>query len=436
MEASEKPQLPLEPDAHGDGSVRLVEDRIVIERMTIADESTARVVREQARDGRQPVETVTRAVEIGARVIESEGTAANVDFVNSQFQRHMAGLAQQLSGLLEAGNEELAERIASSFGADRSDSVQQQIREMLVKANEHQRIELVRLFNAEEGANPLADFKTSITSKVAEAAQRSERQAEALRESHASESKELRDQVGLLKTEIARLTERQEGDQRLAEAEEAGTRKGRSFEELVHDELEVLAAAQDDVAHHVGDTSSEAGGKKGDTVLELGACNGPALATVVVEAKNRALSKNEAWAELNAAITERDADYGLLVVAGEDKVPSGVEELAEYQGNKMIVVLDREDPDPLALRLVYRYVRARVLASQAHGLQVDAAGVRAASEDARARLKHINKVRKSLTSITTSADRARGDVDEMVEGVENCLGQIESLISAAESEED
>lgn len=435
MEASEKPQLPLDPDAQGDGSVRLVEDRIVIERMEIADEGTARVVREQAKEGRQPVETVTRAVEIGARVIESEGTAANVDFVNSQFRQHMGGLAKELSSLLEAGNEELAERIASSFGADRSDSVQQQIREMLLKANEHQRTELVRLFNAEEGANPLADFKTSITGKVAEAALRSERQAESLRESHARESKELRDQVGLLKTEVARLSERQQGDELLAEAEEAGTRKGRSFEEQVHDELEVLAAGQDDVAHHVGDTSSEAGGKKGDTVLELGACNGPALATVVVEAKNRALSKNEAWAELNAAITERDADYGLLVVAGEDKVPKGLDDLAEYQGNKMIVVLDREDPDPLALRLVYRYMRARVLASQARGLQLDAGGVRAASEDARARLKNVNKIRKSLTNITNSADRARGDVDEMVNGVEACLDQVESLISAAAPEE-
>ena len=54
----------------------------------------------------------------------------------------------------------------------------------------------------------------------------------------------------------------------------------------------------------------------------------------------------------------------MLVVAGEDKVPAGREELTEYQGNKMIVVLDREEPDPLALRLVYRYVRARVLATR------------------------------------------------------------------------
>src|SRR5688500_8876966 len=100
MEASEKPQLPLQPD---EGSVRSIGDRIVIEHLDVSDPGVARVVQEQAREGRQPAETVTRAIEIGARVIESEGTAANVDFVNSRFTEHMAGLAEELGGLLESG---------------------------------------------------------------------------------------------------------------------------------------------------------------------------------------------------------------------------------------------------------------------------------------------------------------------------------------------
>ena len=76
-----------------------------------------------------------------------------------------------------------------------------------------------------------------------------------------------------------------------------------------------------DAAHHTGDATSEAGGKKGDTVVEIGGAVGRAIANVVFEAKNRKLSKNEAWAELNACMTERDSVYGVLVVAGDDKVP-------------------------------------------------------------------------------------------------------------------
>jgi hypothetical protein len=422
MEASEKPQLPLD-QSDSEAAVRAIGDRLVIERLEVSDPGAARVVQEQVREGHKPAETVTRAIEIGTRVIESEGTAANVDFVNAKFQEHMAGLAAELSKQLESGSEELADRISSAFGSDRADSVQQQIREMLIKANEHQRTELVRLFNAEEGTNPLSDFKTAVTAKVAESVQRSERQAEALRE-----------QVAGLQTEIARLSERTAADELIAEAEEAGTRKGRSFEDLVHAELQSLAEPHDDAAHHVGDTSSESGGKMGDTVIEVGACNGSAQATIVFEAKNRKLSKNDAWGELNGAMQERDAAYAVLVVAGEDKIPSGLRELTEYQGNKMIVVLDRDEPDPLALRLVYRYARARVLAANATTFEVDAAGVRAATEEAQSKLKTVNRIRKSLTNITTSAEQARENVDEMVADVEKCLVRVESLIEVAEED--
>ena len=54
MEASEKPQLPIDqaPD-HGDGVVRALDDRLVIERLTVSDERAARVVRERAEGGQE-----------------------------------------------------------------------------------------------------------------------------------------------------------------------------------------------------------------------------------------------------------------------------------------------------------------------------------------------------------------------------------------------
>src|SRR3954454_10748869 len=145
MEASEKPQLPLDvPDA--DGIVRALDDRLVIERLTVADERAARVVRERAEAGQSRSETVTKAIEIGARVLDSEETAANVDYVRHELEQGVGKLNQELAGTIEAGNEELAERIAAAFGADRSDSVQRQIAELARKANEEQRLAMARLF--------------------------------------------------------------------------------------------------------------------------------------------------------------------------------------------------------------------------------------------------------------------------------------------------
>ena len=84
MEASERPQLPFDEITDPDGSVRAIGDRLVIERLTVADAGSARVVREQATEGRAPAETVTKAIEIGTRVLDSEGTAANVDYVRRE----------------------------------------------------------------------------------------------------------------------------------------------------------------------------------------------------------------------------------------------------------------------------------------------------------------------------------------------------------------
>jgi hypothetical protein len=433
MEASEKPQLPLDHDG-SNGAVRAIDDRLVIERLEVHDAGAARVVREQAKKERPPAETVTRAIEIGTRLIESEGTAANVDFVNAQFERHMGRLGDQLSKVLESGSDELAEHIAATFGIDRSDSVQQQIREMLIRANEHQRTEMIRLFNAEEGANPLADFKVSVTSKVAEAAQRSERQTEALRETHARETKELREQVAALTTQIARLTEREEGDERLAEAEEKGTRKGRSFEERVDQALERIASTRGDASSHTGGEGAEGGGKKGDTLIELGAANGPCSGRVVFESKDKRLSKNDAWRELNEAMNARAAAFAVLVVAGEDRVPSGRETLVEYEGNKLIVAVDREEPDGLALEVAYRLAAARVAMARERDLTVDAPAVRDAAEEAVSCLKQAQAIRASLTGIKTSSDKARATLDEMVEAVRARLERVESLIDVAEED--
>lgn len=434
MEASEQtPQL-LPEQSGGDGTVAVVGDRIRIDGLTVSDQQVARVVRERREQGHEPAETVRKAIEIGARVVESEAAAANVDFVNAQFERQMGKLAAELAQQLDSGSEELAKQIAASFGADRSDSVQQQIRELLVKANEQQRGELVRIFNAEDGANPLADFKVSVTSKVADAAQRSERQADALRESHQREAKELREQISGLKTEVARLAERREGDELVAEAERAGTRKGRSFEERVHAALESLAEGRGDAAFHVGDEPGKGGSKKGDAVVELGAADGPVVARIVFEVKDSQLSKNRAWEELNSAMDEREAEFGVLVVAGEDRIPAGREQLHEYEGNKLIVAVDPEEPDDLGLDLAYRYARCRLLMQREGELQMDAPAVRDAAGEALSALKQAQSIKLHLTKAGEGVKEARAGLEEMAQSVRERLERIERLVAAAAEE--
>jgi hypothetical protein len=133
-------------------------------------------------------------------------------------------------------------------------------------------------------------------------------------------------------------------------------------------------------------------------------------------------------------MAEREADFAVLVVAGEDRVPAGHEELTEYEGDKLIVAVDPEEPDALGLALAYRYARLRVLMARDGALEVDAGGVRDAAEKAGAALKRANKVRLALSNIDKSTKSAREHVDGMVAEVEVELAEIEGLIAAADGD--
>ena len=132
----------------------------------------------------------------------------------------------------------------------------------------------------------------------------------------------------------------------------------------------------------------------------------------------------------------RAASFAVLVVAGEERVPSGRETLTEYEGNKLIVAVDREEPDGLALEVAYRLAAARVAMARDRDLTVDAPAVRDAAEEAVTCLKQAQAVRSALTGIKTSSDKARANLDEMVEAVRARLERIESLVEAADEAEE
>jgi hypothetical protein len=426
MEASETPQFPLDGDAAG--VVRALDDRLVIEQLTVEDERAARIVRERAEAGQAATATVAKAIEIGARVLDSEETAANVDYVRAELERNVGRLGKDLQETMSAGEQALVERISAAFGAERSDSVQQQIKEIVRGANEEARVAITRVFTAQDGTNPL----TAAVKAVNDADQRHREEMARLRQSYETEQRAMREQFSALHEQITKGTEREEADRRVAEAEEAGTRKGRTFEEGVHEAIERIAAIRGDAATHTGGVQAEGGGKKGDTLVELAAAEGPSCGRVLFEAKDKKLSRNDAWAQLNAGMSARAAAFGVLVVAGDEHVPSGCDTLNEYAGDKMIVAVDRDQPDGLALEVAYRLAAARVAMAREGELEVDAAAVRDTAEEAVSTLKQAQAIRSALTGIKTSSDKARGNLDAMVEAVRAKLERIESLVAESE----
>jgi hypothetical protein len=411
-------------------------DRVAVDGLVVEDDCAVRLVRAREEAGDDPVKTILDAVEIGARVLDREQAGANAEFVKAEFEKAAVDLNSQFTDRARQVAEYFNERVQEVFGPENghlsreleklfSDgstaSVQNRVRELVQDAMARSREDLMKQFSTADGSNPLADFKAG-TIRVLKAAE--ERQ-------HETQQQMLR-QMAELEKQLQGLRLEKESLERLEEERERGTAKGRTFEELVAETVDAIAVAQGDVAEAVGD-QKEATGKVGDVVVGIDACNGPPRGRIVIEAKDRRLSGPKALSELDDAMAERSADFAVLVVPTEDEVPAKMQPLREYNGDKLVVVLD-PDEGPLALELGYRLARARVLMKRSDADGIDAGAVGDAAERALAALAEERKVKQQLTGAKSSIDKAYDHVDAMTSRVRSLLQEIDVLVRSADEE--
>jgi hypothetical protein len=418
--------------------VRTLGDRVVADGLVVDDECAVRLVQEREKAGEDPAPLLVDAIEIGARVLDREQAGANADFVRAELEKVTRVTDQALGERTREFNEALAQKIDEAFGAESghvtkalqrhfsdesSGAVQNRVKDVITEVMARTQQELVRQFSSADAQNPLAEFKAGVVRSVHQAA--------------ATQSQTLRgldERMAALQKEVASL--RVERD-KLAELEaerDRGTAKGRTFEEVVVEELDRLARHKGDDCEAVGDQKGSTG-RVGDVVVGIDGCSGPARGKIVFEAKNSKLSRNKALEELDKARHDRDADYAVLVVSSEDKVPAKMQALREYNGDKMVVTLD-PDEGSLGLELAYSLARARVLMQRSESDGIDASAVRDTVERALNSMESVRAVKSQLTGAKTSIDRARDLIDSVAAQVREHLEHVNELVAAGDADDD
>jgi hypothetical protein len=416
-------------------NVRTAGDRLVVDALVVEDECAVRLVREREQSGEDAARTVVDAIEIGARVLDREQAAANTEFVKTEFERASRLLEVEFTDKARKVAEHFGTKVDEVFGPDgqqakeleklfsdgSTGSVQNRVRELVAETMARSREDLIRAFTSGDASNPLAEFKNATTRTIERAEQRQ----------HATQQA-LLGQMAQLEKQLQALRDEKEKLEAVDAERERGTAKGRSFEQLVAEALDALALGQGDDAEAVGDLKG-AGGKTGDVVVSIDACNGPARGSIVFEAKDRRLSKPGALAELERALEQRSADFAVLVVPTEDEIPAKLQALREYNGDKMVVALDPDDPGGFALEVGYRLARARVLMKRGDVEGIDAAAVRDSVERALQAMAEVRKVKGQLTGAKSSIDTAYEIIEAMAARVRQQLEEIDELASAGDS---
>lgn len=404
-------------------SIAVDPDRIVVERLVIADPALAAWLADQPADDHSIL--VERAIRIGLMAIQSVGVTLNVDAVRSEFER----LAESQRVMTERAAEALEQTLRANFGdgdgrlprtletflGDRG-KLQATVRELFDPARKDSALgrlgtmletyfdgdasRLATLLDPTRTGSPLSTFRAEVAAGF-----------KALEE---------------------RLVAFQAAQGARSDERSRSSAKGLDYEDLVEGLLGAIARGGGDLLERTG---NEAGAtiksKKGDFVLTLNpALTRGADVRVVVEVKDRAVSVPQMRSELRDAKANRGASVGLVVFTPAH-APAGIAPF-DVRGDDVWCVLDPEAVEPAMFEAAVRMARYLALASLAtRETEADTTAIAQALASIREQLDQIRNLKSQLTSIGNATKAVWGGLDTLRSGVIEQVARAEAAIRAA-----
>ena len=404
--------------------VRLDGDRILVERLVIADHGLAAFLAERPADD-QPA-LIERAVRIGLVALQDAGITVNVDVVKTEFER----LVRQAEQVNERAASALEQTLRTNF-ADGDGRLPRTLEKFLGDRGALRGM-VDELFDEKKRDSAIGRIRGMLESYF---------DGDASKLAHLLDPTRLNSPMHQFRQEIAAgfksVEERLVAIEAAAAARGAerarSAAKGADFEELLHAMLGELARGAGDLLDRTGtDAGAVMKSKKGDFVLTLDArvARGCDL-RVVVEAKDRPMSMRAIREELREAKENRGAAIGLVVFT-PIHAPAGVAPFS-LVGDDVYCVIDPGAPEPATLEAAVRLARFLAVASLAeHEVEVDPAAIAAALTAIREQLELVRTLKAQLTSISTATKAVWTGLDTMRSNILARVTEAEAEIRAAD----
>ena len=418
--------VPLPSPADRAPSIRIEGDRLVVERLVVADHALAGSVASRPEHERPAL--VERALRIGLLALQDAGVSVNVDVIRREFatllgqteaanERAAAALGEMLRANFADGDGRLPrtmERflgdrgqlrtfVSELFDESKRDSAIGRIRQLLGTYFDGDASRLAQLLDPTRLGSPLHQFRVEITEGFGRLNERL---------------------VAIEAAAAARGAER---------ARSAA--KGADFETI-------LAGMLGEIARGAGDlldrTTDEPGAvmrsKKGDFVLTVDPrlTHGADL-RIVVECKDRAMSARAMRDELREAKENRCATVAVAVFSAAH-APAGIEPFT-ILADDVYCVVDPDAPEPAYLEAAVRLARLLCLASLRETThEVDAVAIGSALRGIREQVEAIRAMKSQLTSIGNATKNVWTGLDRMKDGVLARVAEVEAELRAVASE--
>ena len=410
---------------HGDG--RVIIEGLVIEDSDIEAYVAAAINKEDA---------VSEAISVGVRVLRLAATSGDAEMVKREFDKMIAaidsnvekvvsdaeeGVAEtlnkfatdQLNKSLDDHREKVSKELTTLFGPDSTKSVQNQIDKMLEEQAKLYRRELAQILEkTDDPDNPFFKLRKELKDKA---------------DDTTKEFRELRDKI----------LEAVGAEKGAAEESEKGTAKGRTYQELVYDEINRIASGFGDTAEYVADEAGEKGKQRsGDVMVEINPEESSGVGVrVVFEAKSGSLSQKEVLAEFEKAKENRSAASAVVVFSRPELAP-GMLPWRNFQDHNYVISMNEDGSDRYALEFAYRCARVDAIHSlRSDDLSLDVPAIKSILDRVSAKLTDFQKMKTNLTGAKESIEKVSEIIDEHQKAVQEDLNELDLLFAAGTDED-
>ena len=215
---------------------------------------------------------------------------------------------------------------------------------------------------------------------------------------------------------------------------------GTDFEVKVDKIIQDYAQIFGDSAELTGAKAETGGGKKGDTKVTLNKDDTMGnVCTLLWEAKTDQDFKSKATKrviddqvkkELNGVITERSADAAILVLDSEGIDMDVQAPWKEYDGNKLLIIVDTFSPDTDLIRLAYLWGRWKSRSSIGDlKAEIDLDGIRGSFDAMQLRLKDLRNVKKSHNDAIKSIEGAGGLLKSFRDDIRSMMEDLADMVN-------
>lgn len=408
------------------GTIDVLDKAISFTRVLTANPRVISSFKSAVDAGVDPLDHLTHLIEAGISVAAFGSNNAGAEKLEATVG-HAKTTIEDVVGKVEASIKKQVGELAADDGALVKaidavlDSVRDEVEEMT--AGEDSPFRLAML-------NSLTTAQKSIREDIqGQVAKQKKEIAELLDPSDpTSPLRSLSDKIDGITRVITEVQQEVTNKKAIEEVVAVGTTKGFEYEEVAVRSVQILAGlAQDDCEHTGNVTGRVPRSKMGDGVVDV-KVGAKVFSRIVVEAKNKALTKSD-WEKEAAGSKENRAATGFLGMCKNlNDMPNGSRVLI-LDEQSIVIAFDPEIDDPNLLGLVYQMVRMATLSSSGQLDEVNIAEVNRALDDALKALDKFDSITKSAAAVKNSADSIIKEANAIRTIIGSNLGIAQAAIS-------